>query len=76
MPVESDNIDSEEFIPDDVIQDAIEEFSRDVEGFDEQDTEKGNVVEEDRETLAVEVAGQSEGEMEMEDMEDMEDMEE
>ncbi|KAF8439414.1 hypothetical protein L210DRAFT_981776 [Boletus edulis BED1] len=74
MPVELDNIDSEEFILDDVIQDAIEEFSRDVEGFNEQDTEKGNVVEEDRETLAVEVAGQSEGKME-EDMEDIEDIE-
>ncbi|KAF8121646.1 hypothetical protein EV363DRAFT_1301765 [Boletus edulis] len=35
----------------------------------EQDAEEGDVVEEDRETLAVEVAGQSEGEME-EDMED------
>ncbi|KAF8121490.1 hypothetical protein EV363DRAFT_1301956 [Boletus edulis] len=46
------------------------EFGRDV-AVNEQDAEEGDVVEEDRETLAVEVAGQSEGEME-EDMEDSE----
>ncbi|KAF8443669.1 hypothetical protein L210DRAFT_3502463 [Boletus edulis BED1] len=48
----------------------VPKFGRDV-AVNEQDAEEGDVVEEDRETLAVEVAGQSESEME-EDMEDSE----